>query len=421
VGQDFCCVNFFTGHPEDVAVERIQKSIFVFVLAWVSLGFTGMPQAQSRFNVTNVNISYNFGQQITFLAQLTSSVPIRQASLSFREVNEQTTRVVPLTLNADGSTSYQYDASQHLIPPFATIEFSYQATLTNNQSVTTGPFYFRYDDNRFAWKQLSDGSVTVHWYNGDNVFGQAALDAARAGLQSISQTFPVSLNSPVDVYIYSTFDDLVSSLTLGGRQWEAGHADPSLGIGMLAVTPSDTQSIDLQQLVPHELTHIMLYRFLGDGFNRLPTWLEEGIASMEELYPNPDYASALDAASKNNSLLSFSDLCVSFPADSGRAYLAFAESQSFVRFLRDTYGNTGLVALTQAYADGLDCDLGATRAVGVSLNQLEVRWRETVLGQNVAGVAVQNLLPYILILGLTLIVPLWGAISIIARGRKNAR
>lgn len=380
-----------------------------------------MPQAQSGFNATNVNISYNFGQQITFLARLTSSVPIKQAFISFRDVNEQNTRVVPLTLNADGSTTYQYDASQHLIPPFATIEFSYQATLTNNQSVTTGPFYFRYDDNRFAWKELTDGSLTVHWYNGDDTFGQAALDAARAGLQGISQTFPVSLNSPVDVYIYSTFDDLVSSLTLGGRQWEAGHADPSLGIGMLAVSPSDTQSIDLQQLVPHELTHIMLYRFLGNGFNSLPAWLEEGIASMEELYPNPDYANALAAASKNNSLLSFADLCTSFPADSGRAYLAFAESQSFVRFLRDTYGDTGIVALTQAYADGLDCDLGATRAVGVPLNQLEVRWRETVLGQNVAGVAAQNLLPYLIILGLTLIVPVSGAIGMIVTGRKNAR
>ena len=378
-----------------------------------------MPQAQSGLNATNVNISYNFGQQITFLARLTSDTPIQQAFISFREVTDQNTRVVPLTLGADGSTAYQYDASQHLIPPFAVIEFSYQATLTNNQSVSTGPFYFRYDDNRFAWKELNDESVIVHWYNGDDAFGQAALDAARAGLQGIGQTFPVALNPPVDVYIYANFDDLVSSLTLGGRQWEAGHADPSLGIGMLAVAPSDTQSIDLQQLVPHELTHIMLYRFLGNGFNSLPTWLEEGIASMEELYPNPDYASALDAASKNNSLLSFSDLCTSFPADSGRAYLAFAESQSFVRFLRDTYGSTGLVALTQAYADGLDCDLGATRAVGVPLNQLEARWRESVLGQNIIGVASQNLLPYLIILGLTLIVPIWGAIGIIVARRKN--
>ena len=189
---------------------------------------------------------------------------------------------------------------------------------------------------------------------------------------------------------------------------------------MLAAAPSDTQSIDLQRLIPHELTHVMLYRSLGNGFNSLPTWLEEGIASMEELYPNPDYTRALEAASKNNSLLPLEDLCVSFPADSGRAYLAFAESQSFVRFLRDTYGNTGIVALTKAYADGLDCDLGATRAVGVPLNQLDARWRENVLGQNIAGTAMRNLLPYLIILGLTLIVPIWGAISVIATRRKNA-
>ncbi len=402
-------------------MKRIRKLPFFLLAALLSLGFTGLPQAPSGFTATNVNISYSFGQQITFLARLTASIPIQQATLSFRNVTEQNTRVVPLTLNADGSTTYQYDASQHLIPPFATIEFSYQATLTDNQSVSSGPFYFRYDDNRFAWKEISAESIKVHWYNGDNTFGQTALDAARAGLQNISQTFPLSLNSPVDIYIYPTFEDLVSSLTLGGRQWEAGHADPSIGVAMLAAAPGDTQSIDLQRLVPHELAHIMLYRSLGKGFNHLPTWLEEGIASMEELYPNADYANTLEMAGKNNSLLAFEDLCTSFPADSGRAYLAFAESQSFVRFLRNTFGNTGIVALTKAYADGLDCDLGAMRAVGMPLNQLETRWRETVLKQNVWGAASRNLLPYLIILGLTLIVPVWGAIGVIAAGRKNAR
>ena len=400
-------------------MKRLQYSIVLFLLSCSLLGFSNLPQAQSGLSVLDVNISYKFGQQITFLARLTSSVPIKQAFLSFRQTDEQTTRLVPLTLGADGSTSYQYDASQHVLPPFATIEFTYQATLNDNESITSQPFYFRYADNRFPWKDLKDGSLAVHWYNGDQAFGQAALDAARAGLQNINQTIPVSLDAPVDVYIYSTFDDLVSSLTLGGRTWEAGHADPSIGVGMLAVAPGETQSIDLQRLVPHELTHIMLYRSLGEGFNRLPTWLEEGIAAMEELDANPDYASALEAASRNNSLLPFSELCASFPADSGRAYLAFAESQSFVRFLRDTYGATGLVALTRAYADGLDCDLGATRAVGTPLNELDARWRETVLKQNVLGVASRNLLPYLIILILMLIVPIWGAIGILTARRKN--
>jgi len=96
-------------------VARLRKSIFLLLLAWIGLGFTNIPQAQSGFNATNVNISYDFGRQITFLARLTSAVPIQQAFISFREVDEQTTRVVPLVLSADGSTSYRYDANRPVL------------------------------------------------------------------------------------------------------------------------------------------------------------------------------------------------------------------------------------------------------------------------------------------------------------------
>ncbi len=371
--------------------------------------------------MTNVGVVYNFGQQITFKAQITSSIPITQATISFREVNEQSTRVEPLTLASDGTTTYQYDASQNLIPPFTTILFSFQATLANGDTVSSPTYNFRYNDNRFNWQTLTDGPLSVHWYDGDDAFGHAALDAARGGLQFINQIVPVSLNSPLDVYVYANASDLQSALQLGGSSWVAGHADPTLGVVMVSVTPGDTQTIELQRQIPHELAHVMLYRNLGAGYNRLPVWLNEGIASVAELYPNPDYASALKAASQSNTLLPFSDLCASFPADSGGAFLAYAQSESFVRYLRDTYGNTGLVALTQAYADGLDCNLGTTRAVGVPLNVLETRWRAYVSGESVASVAAFNLLPYIIFLGLTLLVPIWGALGIIRERIRNAR
>jgi hypothetical protein len=105
------------------------------------------------------------------------------------------------------------------------------------------------------------------------------------------------------------------------------------------------------------------------------------------------------------------DLCDPFPRDAGRAYLAYAESDSFVRYLRKTYSSTGLSALIQAYADGLDCELGTTRALGIPLSQLDTHWRETELGQNVAMVALRNMVPYLLALGMALAVPLWGAFS----------
>ncbi len=402
-------------------MRQLHLSSFFFLLAWITSGFTRPPQVQGGLDVSNVGVTYTFGQQITFTARLNSSIPILQATISFRGLDEQNTRVGSLTVNADGTTSYQYDASQNILPPFAMILFFYQATLANGSSVTSAPFYFRYDDNRFPWKSAVSGTITAHWYEGDDAFGQAALDAARTGLQGLNQIIPVSLDAPLDVYVYSNANDLQSALTLGGKSWIAGHADPALGVVMVSIAPGDTQSIELQRQIPHELAHVMLYRSLGAGYGLLPAWLNEGIASMAELYPNPDYASALTAASKNDSLLPMGDLCASFPADSGRAFLAYAESESFVRYLRDTYGNTGLVALTKSYADGLDCELGATRAVGTPLSQLDARWRESALGQNVAGVAARNLLPYLIMLGLTLIVPVWGAIDTIREGRRNAR
>ena len=377
--------------------------------------------AQSGFEVKDVRVATRFGQEIVFEARLESSIPIMQATLLFREAREEITRVETLELGPDGSASFTYDASQKVFPPFSKIIFWYQATLEDGTTHTSGLFNVVYKDDRFTWRDATSGPVNVHWYDGDDAFAQAALDAAGKGLLGINEIVPLTLNAPIDVYIYSTVEDLQGALTLGGEEWVGGHANPELGMVMVAIAPGALQSIEMETEIPHELAHVMLYRSLGSGYKNLPAWLSEGLASMVEQYPNADYAQALSIASKNNSLLSFDDLCASFPPDSGRAFLAYAQSQSFVRYLRDSYGITGLTTLIQTYAGGLDCETGARRALSASLNQLEARWREAALGQNAAGVALRNLSPYMLVMILVLLVPLWGAIDMIRERRKRER
>jgi hypothetical protein len=237
---------------------------------------------------------------------------------------------------------------------------------------------------------------------------------------AMNEFVPISLAEPVDIYIYSNISDLQNTLLLGGEEWVGGHASPELGVVLAAVAPGESQSIEMETEIPHELAHVMLYRSLGSKYASQPTWLLEGIASMVELYPNPDYARALDIASQNNSLLAFEDLCVAFPTDAGNAYLAYAQSQSFVTYIRETYGTTGLGRLTNSYGDGFPCELGATNALGTPLSQLDSRWRESVLGQNAAGVAARNLLPFLLLMILVLVVPIWGGIDMLLLRRKRA-
>jgi len=393
----------------------------LLVVAALTLFNARQAYGQGGIQVTDAGVVYNFGEQITFQARIQSSIPIKQVSILFREVNETVTRVETVQVGEGGKILFRYDATQNVLPPFSMVVFWFQATLEDDITYTSVPILFRYDDNRFPWRNSGSGLVTVHWYDGDDGFGQAALDAAGTGLLSMNEVIPLSLEEPVDVYIYSTVEDLQGALALGGETWVGGHANPELGVVMVAITPGDKQSIEMETEIPHELAHVMLYRLLGENYAKLPVWLSEGYATMAELYPNPEYAQALTIASGDESLLRFADLCDSFPPDSGRAFLAYAQAQSFTTYLYNTYGMTGLVALTEAYSDGLDCELGATRAIGSPLSQLDARWRESVLGENVTGVAVRNLLPFVLLMALVLIVPVWGTVDMIRARIKRGR
>jgi len=253
--------------------------------------------------------------------------------------------------------------------------------------------------------------LKVHWYQGDANFGQAALETAQAGLESISRYLPSKLEQPIEIFIYANTDDLHSELVPGRENWVAGHADPALGIVMVVIEPGIDQNIKMEQRIPHELMHVMVYRYVGAGYQNIPAWLREGMGTLAEMYPNADYDRALADATANNRLIPLKDLCLSFPADTGQAFLAYAEARSFTNYLHETYGSTGLLNLAAAYADGLDCERGTERALGVSLSGLESRWRSSALGQNTALVSLQNISPYLVLLCLVLIVPLVGVIS----------
>ncbi len=406
-------------------MSYLRKLGFRVVTILLMLGFipltTHQAQGQGGVEVENATVAVDFGKTITFAAKIKSPLPIQQVSLLFRGVREDVTRVETVQVAEDGSVSFTYDASLNVFPPFSQIVFWFQATLADNQTYTSAPITFPYNDSRFPWRDTTRSNVTVHWYAGDDAFGAAALDAAGAGMLAMNEFIPISLTEPVNIYIYSNISDLQNTLMLGGEEWVGGHASPELGVVLVAVAPGTSQSMELETEIPHELAHVMLYRSLGSKYNNQPAWLLEGIASMVELYPNPDYARALEIASENNSLLAFDDLCASFPTDAGNAYLAYAQSQSFVTYIRETYGTTGLGRLTNSYGDGFPCELGATNALGTPLSQLDSRWRESVLGQNTTGVAARNLFPFILLMILVLVVPIWGAIDMLRQRRKRAK
>jgi hypothetical protein len=202
---------------------------------------------------------------------------------------------------------------------------------------------------------------------------------------------------------------LQKALEIGGLPWAGGHASPDLRLSLVSIPPGPEQGLEMDRKIPHELAHILTYDLTRERYERLPVWLREGIASRAELSTNPDYPRAVSIASGNQSLIPFSELCGSFPLDGGRAFLAYAQSEAFTRFIIEKYGQSGLIMLIQAYGDGLDCEQGPVRAFGRPLSLLEAEWRTDVLGQSPVSAALRNLFPYLVILAAILIVPLVNA------------
>jgi hypothetical protein len=383
-------------------MRRLPALILVLLTLLVS---TQPALAQAAVEVSDAHADFNFGRQVVFSAHIQSPVSIREVVILFQSDGDPNTHVDFASLDADGLATYDYMVQGSSLRPFARVFFWYRTTLENGEIITSSRFFFYYFDNRFSWQNLEDDQIHLHWYTGDVAFGQQAFDVAHAGLKKINAILPAAPNPPIDIYIYASSVDLQEALSLGGHAWTAGQASPDLGTALVSIPPGPEQSMQMERQIPHELAHVILFERTGAGYPRLPAWLREGIASLSEIYPNANYPVALQNARQANALISMNDLCSAFPQDASRAFLAYAEADSFTRYVVATYGNPGLFNLLVVYSDGVECELGARRALGLSLSQLESRWRRAELGDNNAGKIILNILPYLVILVIIVILP----------------
>lgn len=387
------------------------RLFFSILIAASALGHVGQvhaamlnqPKVQAGIVLENVRAEIRFGEQVIFHATVKTSIPIQSASIVIFDEGHGVSHVQPLVVNADGSTQFVFDARQNMLRPFTFLHWHYECMFNDGTVFQSETFSVRYDDNRFAWQRLESNGLRLFWFQGDSTFAQNALNAALAGLRAVNELFPVDLSQPIEIFMYPSQNDLAF---LGGETWTAGHANATLGVVLVAIEPGFDQSLQMEQRIPHELMHVLLYRHIGAGYNNLPAWLREGLATLVEVNPSVEYDRVLRDASTRNALIPLMDLCASFPTQSDSAFLAYATARSFTAYLRDSFGSSKLLELARHYANGVACEHGAELVYGTSFAQLELRWRESALGENAWGVALQNLIPYLILFGMVLFIPL---------------
>ncbi len=332
--------------------------------------------AQSPVNLISSTADYRYGQVMRFSLAAASQTPITQVTLAFSTPGLPTTFTVDLTLppTQEIEITQPVDMTQVHIAPFAEVTFWWLLTDARGDTFSLPPATIQYADDRFRWQQVEGEGVAVHWAEAEPSLAQAALDVIAQAQSRLQTIIPASWPQPLHVYLYPTSSDLRAALRLAGSDWVGGHASPALGVVLVTAPDPLTAPAALQRSLPHELTHLLLYQATGAAYESVPIWFGEGLATWFEQNPNPNYDAILRQAIDANSIIPFSELCLTFPTVEDQALLAYAQSAAMITTIQTRYGNHALTELVDAFADGLRCEAAVQRVLGISLADLTGIW-----------------------------------------------
>jgi hypothetical protein len=257
--------------------------------------------------------------------------------------------------------------------------FDYQFRVTNSDGGTSvGPVAQGvFQDNRFDWQTLTQDQVVVHWYAGDQTFGASAATVANGAIDKASQLLGVTLDKPVDLFVYNTEDDMRSAIS-PDRENVAGEAHPDIDT-MYVWIPSDQGAEAFAgTLIRHELTHLVFHRAVDNPYHGVPRWLDEGTAVyLSEGYTTYWQGFVNDAVA-NKTLIPLDGLSGLFPSVQSEFYLAYGEAVAAVDFFIRTYGDQTFWNLVKSYANGVSDDEAFTAATGSNVEAFNAAWFQSL-------------------------------------------
>ncbi|MBG7609983.1 MAG: hypothetical protein IZT55_03865 [Anaerolineae bacterium] len=377
----------------------------IFVLITLSLGAGSLARGQSQIEVNILQVESIFGEQISMQAEFISENPIVGVQVFIQSLSLAPSLIDQTSFISPNQIHFTIDLNDHPIQVFSQIDYWFQFELENGDFLTSEIFNFDYTDNRFEWQSLITDEFEIFWYQGDQDFGELVLSVTYEGLARIREIVQVPQPEKVKFYIYASSEELQKTLRDAGELTNqiAGHSNSILGVIVVSIPPDTSQILEIKRQIPHELSHILLYKKLGNGYVNLPQWLSEGVASAAELLPNPNYPILLNRAYDRDALIAISELCIHFPSDAANYQLAYAQAASFTWFLHDLYGSEKMESLLASYAAGLDCGQGVSQVYASSLSQLEQSWRQNQFHENPILALLIEIAPWLILLAAILV------------------
>jgi len=323
----------------------------------------------------------DFPNTITFSASLQSASPIQSVTLEYgthqSTCGEVIAKAFPqFTPGSSAQVEWTWDMRQAGgLPPGAVIWWRWRLRDQSGAESVTDQKTVTWLDSTHKWQMLDGGLLRLHYYGRDRAFAQSMLDAGLKGLKFNQEQSGLAATAPIDLYLYPNYDDMREAI-LYEPSWTGGMAFAEHNVVIMGVSGSDSNWD--RNTVVHELTHVLVGHLTFSCLTVMPTWLAEGLAVFSEGELDSASEAQLQAAIRNDTLLSVRSLSAGFSEIPDKAYLSYSQSYSLVKFLIGTYGQQKMSDLLSSLKSGSTVDEALHAAYGFDVEGLEDAWRKSV-------------------------------------------
>jgi hypothetical protein len=318
-----------------------------------------------------------FGGNVTFSTTFSSDTPPTRVEWLARVPGEAGDRVDTALLEAVGD-GWRATVVQggHIVP---NTRWRYRFRVITDDGSVTGPeAEFRLRDERFTWTVLGGDHVDVWTYEGDERFARRALEIAEQALDTASELLGVEDVERVDFLIYTDTREFRQAMGPATRENVGGQAHPAIRTLFGLIGPRQIDSDWVEEVITHEMAHIIFHDAVDNPYQYPPRWLNEGVAVYLSRGREQADRTEVERAAVGGTIIPLEGLGGQFPTRPSRQHLAYAESVDAVDFLVRTHGQDGLVELIAAFGAGLGLEGAFVAATGEDFAAFDAAWLESL-------------------------------------------
>jgi hypothetical protein len=356
-------------------MRRLPTTLLATLLLAVTLMAPATAQPTVRFETPAA--SGSFGESVVFSTSFATDAQLVRVEMLSRQPGDDSDLVtIADVTGGDGQWTASVYQGGHIVPN-TSWDFRFRV-VTDEGSATSPAGSHRLLDDRFEWDVLEGEIVNVWTYEGRDDFAQDALAMAETAITDAAELLGVEDIEPVDFLLYTDTREFRDAMGPATRENVGGQAHPRIRTLFGLIEPRQIDSDWAEELITHELAHLVFHEAADNPYQYPPRWLNEGLAVyLSKGYDDGDRRQVQGAAG-GGTIIPLEGLGGQFPTRAGRQSLAYAESISAVDHFVETYGQDRLVQLINAFGEGSGLDGAFLAATGEDFAAFDTAWLDSL-------------------------------------------